>query len=217
MNMDNNININNNQNFMNDMNNNQINNPNFMNNKNMNNMMNINNNLNNNNIINMNIMNSQARGDTLLQQANNRIIGNFSTYKAANNLENNLENNNNFMVNNDNEQEEKYKATIKYYEEQMPHIFTSVENDTKIIQKGNFDKDEINRIKEIIIYNKGKTKLINQKLKDKFGGEWFVLSFEKTPEHEKEDFDFKFTNNTKENVFIFSDKKYKYFICKLLN
>ena len=90
-------------------------------------------------------------------------------------------------------------------------MFTSVENDAKIIQKVNFDK-EIDIIKKIIIYNKGKISMINQKLKDKFVGEWFVLSYEKTPLLEKEDFDFKFTNNTKVNVFIFSDNKYKYFI-----
>ena len=105
---------------------------------------------------------------------------------------------------------------MQIFREKAHKMVTSIENNEKLIQKGNFQKEQIDEIKKICVHNKGDINMIKQKLKQKFGGEWFVLIYVKTSLLKKEeDFDFNFTNNSKENVFIFSENKYKYYICKL--
>ena len=195
MSMDNNKN-----NFVDYMNNNQMNNQNYdnVNTK----MINLNNNINNNNnAINMsslNNINNENNGNTLIQL--NKIDDkNFQLYYS----ENNNQNNNDII------------QTLQLLKDKLPNVITSIENEPKIIQEGKFDKVQIYKIKKIINSYKVKVETISQKLKEEFGGDWFVLSYKQDQGSKLEDFDFKFTNNKIEDVFIFSENKCKYFICKL--
>ena len=197
MSMDNNKN-----NFVDYMNNNQMNNQNYdnVNTK----MINLNNNINNNNnnAINMsslNNINNENNGNTLIQ-LNKIDDNNFQLYYSENN---------NIQNNNDN------KQTLQLLKDKLPNVITSIENEPKIIQEGKFDKVQIYKIKKIINSYKVKVETISQKLKEEFGGDWFVLSYKQDQGSKLEDFDFKFTNNKIEDVFIFSENKCKYFICKL--
>ena len=196
MSMDNN----NKNNFVDYMNNNQMNNQNYdnVNTK----MINLNNNINNNNnAINMsslNNINNENNGNTLIQL--NKIDDkNFQLYYSENNNQNNNDN----------------KQTLQLLKDKLPNVITSIENEPKIIQEGKFDKVQIYKIKKIINSYKVKVETISQKLKEEFGGDWFVLSYKQDQGSKLEDFDFKFTNNKIEDVFIFSENKCKYFICKL--
>ena len=196
MSMDNN----NNNNFVDYMNNNQMNNQNYdnVNTK----MINLNNNINkNNNAINMsslNNINNENNGNTLIQ-LNKIDDNNFQLYYSENNNQNNNDN----------------KQTLQLLKDKLPNVITSIENEPKIIQEGKFDKVQIYKIKKIINSYKVKVETISQKLKEEFGGDWFVLSYKQDQGSKLEDFDFKFTNNKIEDVFIFSENKCKYFICKL--
>ena len=195
MSMDNNKN-----NFVDYMNNNQMNNQNYdnVNTK----MINLNNNIgNNNNAINMsslNNINNENNGNTLIQ-LNKIDDNNFQLYYPDNNSQNNNDN----------------KQTLQLLKDKLPNVITSIENEPKIIQEGKFDKVQIYKIKKIINSYKVKVETISQKLKEEFGGDWFVLSYKQDQGSKLEDFDFKFTNNKIEDVFIFSENKCKYFICKL--
>ena len=195
MSMDNNKN-----NFVDYMNNNQMNNQNYdnVNTK----MINLNNNINNNNnAINMsslNNINNENNGNTLIQ-LNKIDDNNFQLYYSENNNQNNNDN----------------KQTLQLLKDKLPNVITSIENEPKIIQEGKFDKVQIYKIKKIINSYKVKVETISQKLKEEFGGDWFVLSYKQDQGSKLEDFDFKFTNNKIEDVFIFSENKCKYFICKL--
>ena len=195
MSMDNNKN-----NFVDYMNNNQMNNQNYdnVNTK----MINLNNNINNNNnAINMsslNNINNENNGNTLIQ-LNKIDDNNFQLYYSENNIQNNNDN----------------KQTLQLLKDKLPNVITSIENEPKIIQEGKFDKVQIYKIKKIINSYKVKVETISQKLKEEFGGDWFVLSYKQDQGSKLEDFDFKFTNNKIEDVFIFSENKCKYFICKL--
>ena len=186
MSMDNNKN-----NFVDYMNNNQMNNQNYdnVNTK----MINLNNNINNNNnAINMkslNNINNENNGNTLIQL--NKIDDKTLNLKLIN------------------------KQTLQLLKDKLPNVITSIENEPKIIQEGKFDKVQIYKIKKIINSYKVKVETISQKLKEEFGGDWFVLSYKQDQGSKLEDFDFKFTNNKIEDVFIFSENKCKYFICKL--
>ena len=195
MSMDNN----NKNNFVDYMNNNQMNNQNYdnVNTK----MINLNNNINNNNAINMsslNNINNENNGNTLIQ-LNKIDDNNFQLYYPDNNSQNNNDN----------------KQTLQLLKDKLPNVITSIENEPKIIQEGKFDKVQIYKIKKIINSYKVKVETISQKLKEEFGGDWFVLSYKQDQGSKLEDFDFKFTNNKIEDVFIFSENKCKYFICKL--
>ena len=197
MSMDNN----NKNNFVDYMNNNQMNNQNYdnVNTK----MINLNNNIdnNNNNAINMsslNNINNENNGNTLIQ-LNKIDDNNFQLYYPDNNNQNNNDN----------------KQTLQLLKDKLPNVITSIENEPKIIQEGKFDKVQIYKIKKIINSYKVKVETISQKLKEEFGGDWFVLSYKQDQGSKLEDFDFKFTNNKIEDVFIFSENKCKYFICKL--
>ena len=196
MSMDNN----NKNNFVDYMNNNQMNNQNYdnVNTK----MINLNNNINNNNnAINMsslNNINNENNGNTLIQ-LNKIDDNNFQLYYPNNNSQNNNDN----------------KQTLQLLKDKLPNVITSIENGPKIIQEGKFDKVQIYKIKKIINSYKVKVETISQKLKEEFGGDWFVLSYKQDQGSKLEDFDFKFTNNKIEDVFIFSENKCKYFICKL--
>ena len=196
MSMDNN----NKNNFVDYMNNNQMNNQNYdnVNTK----MINLNNNINNNNnAINMsslNNINNENNGNTLIQ-LNKIDDNNFQLYYSENNNQNNNDN----------------KQTLQLLKDKLPNVITSIENEPKIIQEGKFDKVQIYKIKKIINSYKVKVETISQKLKEEFGGDWFVLSYKQDQGSKLEDFDFKFTNNKIEDVFIFSENKCKYFICKL--
>ena len=195
MSMDNN----NKNNFVDYMNNNQMNNQNYdnVNTK----MINLNNNINNNNAINMsslNNINNENNGNTLIQ-LNKIDDNNFHLYYPDNNSQNNNDN----------------KQTLQLLKDKLPNVITSIENEPKIIQEGKFDKVQIYKIKKIINSYKVKVETISQKLKEEFGGDWFVLSYKQDQGSKLEDFDFKFTNNKIEDVFIFSENKCKYFICKL--
>ena len=196
MSMDNN----NKNNFVDYMNNNQMNNQNYdnVNTK----MINLNNNINNNNnAINMsslNNINNENNGNTLIQ-LNKIDDNNFQLYYPDNNNQNNNDN----------------KQTLQLLKDKLPNVITSIENEPKIIQEGKFDKVQIYKIKKIINAYKVKVETISQKLKEEFGGDWFVLSYKQDQGSKLEDFDFKFTNNKIEDVFIFSENKCKYFICKL--
>ena len=191
---------NNNNNFVDYMNNNQMNNQNYdnVNTK----MINLNNNINNNNnAINMsslNNINNENNGNTLIQ-LNKIDDNNFQLYYSENNNQNNNDN----------------KQTLQLLKDKLPNVITSIENEPKIIQEGKFDKVQIYKIKKIINSYKVKVETISQKLKEEFGGDWFVLSYKQDQGSKLEDFDFKFTNNKIEDVFIFSENKCKYFICKL--
>ena len=195
MSMDNNKN-----NFVDYMNNNQMNNQNYdnVNTK----MINLNNNINNNNnAINMsslNNINNENNGNTLIQ-LNKIDDNNFQLYYSENNNQNNNDN----------------KQTLQLLKDKLPNVITSIENEPKIIQEGKFDKVQVYKIKKIINSYKVKVETISQKLKEEFGGDWFVLSYKQDQGSKLEDFDFKFTNNKIEDVFIFSENKCKYFICKL--
>ena len=165
-------------------------------------MINLNNNINNNNnAINMsslNNINNENNGNTLIQ-LNKIDDNNFQLYYSENNIQNNNDN----------------KQTLQLLKDKLPNVITSIENEPKIIQEGKFDKVQIYKIKKIINSYKVKVETISQKLKEEFGGDWFVLSYKQDQGSKLEDFDFKFTNNKIEDVFIFSENKCKYFICKL--
>ena len=165
-------------------------------------MINLNNNIgNNNNAINMsslNNINNENNGNTLIQ-LNKIDDNNFQLYYPDNNTQNNNDN----------------KQTLQLLKDKLPNVITSIENEPKIIQEGKFDKVQIYKIKKIINSYKVKVETISQKLKEEFGGDWFVLSYKQDQGSKLEDFDFKFTNNKIEDVFIFSENKCKYFICKL--
>ena len=180
---------NNNSNFMDNMNNNQINDHNY------------------NNIINTNMIKNMVKIN------NNNVINKNSSINLNNEnsfVENSNKNDTNFSLYYPNDIQ-----TMKVIREKIPDVITSGGNGPKVIQEGNFKKDQIHKIKNIINSYKVTVEMISQKLKEKIGGDWFVLSYKQDQDAKIEDFDFKFTNNKIEDVFIFSENKYKYYICKL--
>ena len=177
-------------------------NNNFNDNFNDNNNFNSNNNnnyFNNNNIVNNNIQNNF--------NSNNNDLYNNNQLENMNYTQNNCEND----------------GTLKILEKE--NIIKHKINNFELIfnQNGNFDEEILNEIKDICLdqftlKNLSETKIddkIAQRIKQKYGGEWFVLICELSPNKEQEDFDFKFTNIPRKNIIIFTRGKFRFYVCKL--
>ena len=188
-----------------------------------NNIMNFNNNNNNNNINNnMNMMNNINTAEQT-NFVNNNFNGNFNMYyeytkKENENKDNNIASNNEPINQNNEESNQDTRIVYKVYGND-----NFIQEESKILQIGNFEEKVINDIKEICSSNFNFSKpddpknvdIISQLLKQKYKGDWFVLSCHKTPGKAIEDFDFKFTNIKDENTLIFSQNKFIFYICKL--
>ena len=201
----NNMNLNNNQvNFQNNkMQSGNFNNYNNFSDNNFNN----NNGFNNNNFFNNNIMNN-------------------------NNIQNNLNSNTNNLYNNNgqtnmNLEQINYEDddTLKFLR-QKQIINQNIKNSDVIFhQTGNFDGEILNEIKDICtsqfnLKNLSETKIddkIAQRIRQKYGGEWFVLICELSLNKEQEDFDFKFTNIPRKNIIIFTQDNFRFYVCKIQN
>ena len=227
--MDNNYNR-----FRTDINNhmNRMNNPMFNQNMIGNNNMDINpytdanlqrkiGNYNNNNNINNNFMNNFNESNF----QNNNNDSNFNMYYGEpgdninKNSENNIDSNNDELSLDNNE---KYDSTGKVISEIFPD-YNSNKEEEKIIQNGGFTEEEVDSIKTIcstsfIVQKPEDQKTvdkISQLLKQKYKGEWFVLSCKKSSKKRIQDFDFTFTNIMKEKTLIFSRNDVLFYICKL--
>ena len=215
----NNMNLNKNQGNLQD---NKIQSGNFKiyesNNYNYNFNDNFNNNFNNNNFNDNNNFNSNNNNNYF----NNNIVNN--------NIQNNFNSNNNDLYNNNQQENMNYTQnnceddrTLKILEKE--NIIKQNINNFELIfnQNGNFDEEILNEIKDICLdqftlKNLSETKIddkIAQRIKQKYGGEWFVLICELSPNKEQEDFDFKFTNIPRKNIIIFTRGKFRFYVCKL--
>ena len=213
-NYSNNINIMNSNNIQGNLQENKMQSGNFKIYESNNYNNNFNDNFNDNNNFNSNNNNNYFN--------NNNIVNN--------NIQNNFNSNNNDLYNNNQLENMNYTQnnceddrTLKILEKE--NIIKQNINNFELIfnQNGNFDEEILNEIKDICLdqftlKNLSETKIddkIAQRIKQKYGGEWFVLICELSPNKEQEDFDFKFTNIPRKNIIIFTRGKFRFYVCKL--
>ena len=179
-------------------------------------------------------------------QNNNNFFGNNYNQYIDTNINKMINNNNNHQNNNQNinENNQDQNQTLCYQpgdnisdeslsqlDNTKDFIFNKISckvpntNETKIIQRGDFNDVEIEYIKNICIslfdslnpYEQTNVEKITQNLKLKYDGEWFVLISKEAPEKKYFDFDFKFSNIEWKEIFILSNSTHRFYIGKIKN
>ena len=196
------------------------------------NNMNINNNQGNfkvyesNNYNDNNFNNNFNDNNNRFNSDNNFLNNNFN---MVNNMENNFNSNNNLFNNNEqpiidlNQNNYENSDTMKILKNHIPKDEDSKYNEIKIHQNGNFKNEQLDEIIDICTSQLNLNYLrdtktddkIAQRIKQKYGGEWFVLICQLSSNKDQEDFDFKFTNITRKNLIIFSIQNFRFYVCRL--
>ena len=190
-----------------------------MNNNNMNNHNMSNNNMNNNNI-NMNVNNNMGINNNNNNNQNKQFNNNYNNQLLQNNQNNNPSNNNNYQANNNNNPNNQNNNQSN--NNNYPAISNNIDtNDINILKKGDLGDDILKNIavscKRAFIENQnpGSNSIaenISQKLKQEFNKEWFVI----VADSSNQNFDFKFSLFSDENILVLGYQQKEIYIHSLL-